>query len=415
MTAVVRSATRFVEACSSAWANLERHRARSLLVALSTAIGGATLVLLLALGDSTVRAMTSGVEAIGGKHVMIILPAQNERGDAAVYDKGLTREDAEALAARVPGVSRAEYFSEIKNQTAFARGRAVDVDVGIGATYRSWNMADMAEGRDVTDDASEREIVLCSALARDWFGSAAAAIHQDVLLWNHAYRVVGVTGEKGYLGVSVGGLRKRKAVFVSSAAARSAEGIEHGGFIALRDDGTIDHALLARTIAPLLTGRHAGEQDFEIFDVAAQLRQFEPIFLSLRALSAVLSGIALLIAGTGIANTLLASVHERTGELGVVRALGATVGDVRREVLVESALIGALGGLAGGLAGFVLAYGASAIVARSVPEWPAEVSAWTVPLATLVTTAMGTSVGMYPARVASRLSIVECLRQKGAG
>lgn len=411
---VVRFVVRVVETFRSAWTNLTRHTGRSSLVALSTALGAATLVVLQVLGDSTVSTLVSGVEAVGGKHVLLVFETPNKRGSAALYDKGVSFEDAARLRARVPGIARVEYFTERSNQTAVVDGRGVDVDVGIGAPYRSWVASGMATGRDVSDEHAAREVVLCNALARDWFGSAEAAIHGQVLLWNHAYRVVGVAGEKGHLGLGVGGLRKQKSVFVSAAAA-SAEGIEESGFIAIVDDGTVDHALLKRTVEPLLAARHAGESDFEIIDFAAQLRNFEAFFVALRILSAVLSSMALLIAGTGIANTLLASVHERTSELGICRALGATIGDVRREVLSESALIGALGGLAGALAGFVAAYGASALVVRFVPEWSAEVNPWTVPVATLVSTVMGTVVGLYPARLASQLSVIECLRQRSAG
>ena len=161
----------------------------------------------------------------------------------------------------------------------------------------------------------------------------------------------------------------------------------------------------ARAIDRLLAQLHAGAEDYELVVPEALLEQSRRTQRLFNLVMGSIAGISLLVGGIGITNIMLATVLERTREIGVRRAVGARRRDIVRQFLVESFAISALGGLIGIAVGLGIA---RAIAAAA--GWPTLVTPWSILLATGVAMAAGIVSGIYPARRAAALDPIEALR-----
>jgi putative ABC transport system permease protein len=155
----------------------------------------------------------------------------------------------------------------------------------------------------------------------------------------------------------------------------------------------------------LLDRLHGGERDYELVVPEALLEQSQRTQRLFNIVMGAIAGISLLVGGIGIANIMLASVFERTHEIGVRRAVGARRVDIRTLFLVESFSISVLGGLAGIIMGVVISKG----VALSA-GWPTVVTPWSVILAFGVSITVGIGSGLYPALRAAALNPIDALR-----
>jgi putative ABC transport system permease protein len=151
-------------------------------------------------------------------------------------------------------------------------------------------------------------------------------------------------------------------------------------------------------MAPLLDLLHGGVDDYRIIVPEALLEQSRATKRLFNLVMGAIAGISLLVGGIGIMNIMLASILERTREIGVRRALGARRRDIRFQFLVESFSISLIGGLAGIAAGLAIAYGVA-----SYADWPTVVTVPSVLLATLVSVGVGVLSGLYPAARAAEL------------
>jgi len=166
-------------------------------------------------------------------------------------------------------------------------------------------------------------------------------------------------------------------------------------------------AIVTKLVNSILSRRHAGVEDYEVVVPESLLRQSQKTQRIFNIVMGAIAGISLLVGGIGIMNIMLATVLERTREIGVRRAVGATQNDIMRQFLVEAVticLIGCVIGLATGL-----------ILARAISfyaDWPTVVSAYSIVLAVSVSTTVGVVFGLYPARKAAQLDPIEALRHE---
>ncbi len=160
-----------------------------------------------------------------------------------------------------------------------------------------------------------------------------------------------------------------------------------------------------RALETLLDRLHAGVDDFELVVPEALLEQSRRTQRLFNIVMGCIAGISLLVGGIGIMNIMLATVLERTREIGVRRAVGARRGDIRSQFLVESFSISVLGGLAGVGMGVAIARGVAAYA-----DWPTVVTPLSILLSTGVSVAVGLVSGIYPAVRAARLDPIEALR-----
>ncbi|HYR29459.1 MAG TPA: FtsX-like permease family protein, partial [Thermoanaerobaculia bacterium] len=158
-------------------------------------------------------------------------------------------------------------------------------------------------------------------------------------------------------------------------------------------------------IEPLLSRLHGGADDYEVVIPEALLEQSRQTQRIFNIVMGSIAGISLLVGGIGIMNIMLASVLERTREIGVRRAIGATRKDIRAQFVIESFAISLLGGVAGIIIGIVLAR-----VVGAYAGWPTVITTWSLLLSTGVSVSVGLVSGIYPATRAAELNPVEALR-----
>lgn len=403
----------WLEALRTGWHAMLAQRLRTLLTAATVALGAAAIACLVSLSSSVFATILSGVEAVGGHHMIFVQPREPKEAKSRPTDGRLTLEDAAALRQRVPGLEDLAYLMSHRNVVLQNGGRKADVDVAVGSSYRRFLHHDVAWGRDLPSEqraSRERELLLSEPIAKKLFDDPQGAIGQEVLLWGHRYRVVGVTKDRGLFGFNMGGADKERVVYLTASAAIHQEGWEPQGYMVMLSNGTVSHDLQIRIANSILLHRHEGVDDFEFYDLQELLSTFDKVFLLLKGVFALVGGVGLLLAGVGIMNVLLASVRQRVAELGVCRAIGATRKDIERQLLMESTLIAIAGGTAGTLAGVSITAVAGLALASSMPGWVTDISPMAAVTALVGAFAAGIGFGLIPARKAARLPIISCLR-----
>ena len=395
---------RSADALHYAGAALRGHSLRSLLIVLAMAIGVGAVVVLTALGEGA-RGYVIGQFASLGTNLLIVLPGRSETGGAGVAmsvsgtPRDLTLEDAAALrrsalvrrvAPLVVGSARASHGPLERDVVVF--GSSAEL-----LPIRKWSLA---SGRFLPAGDWSRATPVCvlgARIARELF-PAQAVLGQWLRIGDRRFRVIGVMAPEGRsIGVDVEDL-----VIVPVAAAQQ-----------LFDTASLFRTLVEarhresipavkRFIIDTLRARHQGEEDVTVITQDAVLSTFDRI---LHALTLTLGGIAaisLVVAGILVMNVMLVAVSQRTAEIGLLKALGASARTVLLLFLTEAALLSTLGAAAGLLLGLA----GSRLLAVLYPQVPFASPPWAVAAGLGVALFTGILFGTQPARRAARLDPV---------
>jgi len=246
---------------------------------------------------------------------------------------------------------------------------------------------------------TKRVAVLGYQLAQDLFPHTSP-LGQRIKIGDHRFTVIGVAPKKGG-GGNMGPSLDQRVYLPFKAAWLLTEEKKFNFFLAkAKNQSAIDPAKEA--IKATLRQRYQ-EEDFSVLDQTEILQVIGKILNAITLALAGIAAISLIVGGVGIMNTMYASVAERTREVGLRKALGATNRAIRNQFLLESILLS----LSGGLIGLILSLISSQIINHF---FPTRITLWSVGLAITVSSLVGTIFGLAPARRASRLSPVEALR-----
>lgn len=384
---------------------LRSHRLRSFLSMLGIAIGVAAVILLTSIGEGT-RAYIVAQSTQFGTNILGINPGKTKTlgipGVLGGTTRKLTIDDAEAL-RRIPGVETVVPFAMGSARVAAGeRGRSVPV---FGATpeiatlYRFgarqgsfWPAGDPRRGGPYT--------VLGPKLARELFGEASP-LGEWVRIAGGRFRVVGVMEPKGQMM----GFDIDDVAYVPVASAMTLFNLDELFEIDLIYSRAGDARRVEEAVRALLTERH-GEEDFTVTSQEAMLEVFGNVMDVITMAIGAIAGISLLVGATGILTMMWIAVGERTSEIGLVRSLGATRGQVQRLFLLEAAALSTLGGAFG----VALGLGGGAALRLAVPGLPVETPLLFVAAGLAVSLATGLVAGVAPARRAAALDPGEALR-----
>jgi putative ABC transport system permease protein len=394
---------------------LRAHKFRSALTVLSITIGAFSVVVMSSLAKSGISTIARGIEDVGGARMVIFFPKPPERAERkrASYFRGLTMEDAEALRGRVPGARYFEMHGELGQRDVrhgVAEPRSADLVAGNQDFLDTFTMK-LAAGRNLDRediDGRRKVALLGDGVAGALFSSAEEALGKVVRVGVESFRVVGVVSKVKRFGIGFG-FDWNDFVLVPI----SLRGEADQAALIVVTNGTEHNEMAKRVAFALLTDRHRGVDDFQVFDVGAMTEKFYAVFRIMQIIVAFIASIALLVGGVGVMNILLVSVSERVREIGLRKAIGASDVAIGAQFLFESALLSALGGLVGVAAGSLAAQIVGRVIRSSEETWVPVLSVEAIVGAVCASTLIGVFFGLLPARKASRLTVVDCLRAAG--
>lgn len=384
--------------------------ARSALTTLGIVIGVAAVILITSLGNGVQGQITGQLNDLG-PNLITVAPGSggaSEAGASPDDDGGgpgggaaavstLTTKDADAVAA-LPSVSAA---SPSVSVTLPIEGAGYSFS-GVAPSYEKISSVKLDTGRFVEGD---KELVLTAAAAKDLLNSGPkGAIGETVSLGSKEYEVVGISKES-----TGGGFAAQPAAsYMSVDDALALSGAENISQIVALAGNPDTVAATADDISAELKARHGGAEDFSVTTQEQLLSSFTQITDILTVGLAGIAGISLLVGGIGVMNIMLVSVTERTREIGVRKALGASNADVLSQFLLEAVLLSVFGGLVG----IAVGVGVSALLPTLSANLPTAVTLNSVWLASGVSVLIGVVFGVLPAYRSARLQPVEALRRE---
>ncbi len=383
---------------------------RASLLVLAMAIGVAAVVVLTALGDGARRYVMNEFSSLGS-NLVIVLPGRSETGGFnpgnAITNtpRDLTIDDAQALQRASAVVRVAPLVIGTSEISAGGKLREVMV-AGTTAQYVELRNLGLAQGRflahgDWRRGASEAVI---GAKVRDEIFGSAPSLGQLVRLGDRRFRIVGVLAASGQ-GL---GMNTDELVFVPVSLAQAMFNSNTLFRILIEANGRNAIEAAKRQVADIIRLRHEGEQDVTVITQDAVLATFDRLLGALTLGVAGIAAISLAVAGILVMNVMLVSVTQRTGEIGLLKALGATGSTIRQVFLTEAAMLS----LAGALVGFALGHLGAAVIRQLYPTFPAYPPDWAV-LAGLGTALVtGILFGVLPARRAAQLDPVQALAKR---
>ncbi|MDA1334792.1 MAG: ABC transporter permease [bacterium] len=410
----------FKNILKSALKSLLRHKSRSLLTILGIVIGIMSITIIVSAGNSATHLITGELQSLGSD-IIWIEPGREPEGPTEFAQTALTNtikeRDIRALQKKsnVPGALEVVPAVSIPGSISYR-----------GETYRPLMMGFSAEFMSTVFDLEpkegflfgeaaiadkERVAVLGASVAEELFGSDSA-VGKIVKIKDQNFRVTGVLAEGGQvLFFDIGEL----VIVPYSTAQTYLTGTDHYNEVWVRvadvanTDSTVED--IKATIRELHGISDPDKDDFHVLTQANLLDQTSGIIDIMTNAVAAIAAIALLVGGVGIMNIMLVSVTERTREIGLRKALGATTKDIMRQFLTEAVLLTSAGGILGVASGALIVFLLSlAITAFAGFAWSFQFSIPAATLGVLISSLVGLVFGLYPARKASERSPIEALR-----
>lgn len=386
---------------------LLQNRRRSGLSLLGVAIGVIAVVSLTAIGEGALRYVTGQFASLGSS-LVIVVPGKNETTGGVPHGIGgipndLTMEDAVAIERHVQEVRVAVPITLGTDAVAFEeRSRQTPV-IGATAEFERIQLLEMALGTFLPEGDIDRGApvaVLGHTVAEELF-DAANPLGESVRIGGWRMRVVGVLARRG----TQIGLKLDESVFVPAATGMRMGNRSSLSRIMLDLHPRADPERAIDRVTALLSERH-DEEDFTCISQDAVLDSLASILHVLTLVLAGIAAVSLAVAGIGIMNVMLVSVSERTDEVGLLKALGASRRQILTIFLLEAILLSALGGLVG----LGLGLGLVRLGVAFYPAVPAVTPLWAIASVLGLSLATGVIFGVLPAWRAARLDPVAALQ-----
>ncbi|MBI1760525.1 MAG: ABC transporter permease [Acidobacteria bacterium] len=391
---------------------------RSFLTVLGIVIGVTVVIAVASILTGMRRSIINMVEEYGTNNIYAFHlstgPQVGDRDRAEYYRKPLTPEDADAIRAQadaVEAVANAGFLWMVDRTIKYNGVSYKQGDLqGVSSQYERVANISLTEGRFISpvDDEHRRNVMVVGVNAAEALFPHQSTIAGRTVAWlGKEFEVIGVLEKRksGFFGEN----EEDNAVFVPFETARKLAPRSEWMMMNIRaKSGRLADAYdQVEQILRRQRGLKFNEpNNFDLNTADRIVKQFDSITAAIGIFAIAISAVGLLVGGIGVMNIMLVSVTERTREIGVRKALGATRRDIVRQFLFEAMTLTFLGGLLGVL----LAIGVSYILMWAVPAIPATIPLWAVGTGVSVSILVGLIFGVWPARKASRLDPIECLR-----
>lgn len=408
----------FLEVVSMSIEALWSNRLRTSLTMLGVVIGIASVIMVTSVGQGVQKATEQQIQALG-TNVMLVLAGVARTGgisQGAGTASTLTWQDAQAIAQQVPAAESVTAFLQRGGQVVYGSQNESTTILGVELNYPDVKEIHPQTGRFFTQqdlDNANAVVVLGSAVRDSLFSSGESAIGASVRIQNGLYTVLGVMESKG----SVGGQDQDDRVYIPLTTmssrivgSNSLNGKAISGFwLKATDQAQLEAAQFQ--VTNLLRIRHninpPNPDDFRISNQVDIINTFTNVVGLFTVLVSAIAGISLIVGGIGIANIMLVSVVERTREIGVRKAIGATNGAVLSQFLTEAIVVSILGGALGITIGISLTF-----IASTAFKFPFVISVLSIVAGLVLALTVGLIAGVIPARNAARLDPITALRSE---
>jgi putative ABC transport system permease protein len=390
---------------------LARNKMRSALTMLGIIIGVAAVIAMVGVGQGAQHKVQDQIQAMG-TNLLYVSSGNVTRGGIRMGSgatKTLVEDDMKAILREVPGASMAAPGSTASAQVVFDNQNWFTRVTGTEPQFldiRSWPLAAGAEFTMDDVNRSAMVAVIGDTVRKNLFPSSDP-VGQTIRIGNLPFEVVGVLSAKGQSGM---GQDQDDTILIPiTTLQKKISGQDWLQFIMVSAASQQASYAAQQQISSLLRDRHrirpGQDDDFMVRNLADVAELADQQAQVMTMLLASIAGVSLIVGGIGIMNIMLVSVTERTREIGIRMAIGATEQDVQRQFLTESVVLSLLGGTIGILVGV----GASLIITK-VLGWAVLVSPTAIAAAVAFSMGVGVFFGFYPARKAARLDPIEALR-----
>ncbi|MCC6693985.1 MAG: ABC transporter permease [Candidatus Hydrogenedentes bacterium] len=389
--------------------SLAQNKVRSLLTMLGVIIGVMSVILLISLGEGA-QAYVAKEFAGMGSNILIVTPGKQETSGMMPLVAGsfrkLTYENSKEIDRKAVGVRAVSPV--VLGAGAVQKGdrRRNTMVLAVTPAFEVVRNLHAQVGRFISAQDIEKNSKVCilgTQVAEELFG-IDNPLNQSVSINRTKHTVVGILEHKGVtLGINVDDL----VIVPLPSGQQMFYGGEDKLFqIVVRANSPEDVKLATESIREILTAAHDYVEDFTITDQTSILSTLDNIFTAMKVMLAGIAGISLLVGGIGIMNIMLVSVRERTREVGIRKAVGATRHDIGMQFAIESVTLSSIGGTLG----IALGYFGTFTIRLIYPPLPVFTSGWAIVLAFFFSMSVGVFFGAYPAYKASGVDPVEALR-----
>jgi len=397
---------------------LSGNKVRTGLTMLGIVIGIGSVIAMIAIGSGAQASIQNSIQSIGSNLIIVSPGQQRGVGTAVSAGRGsaqtLTSEDELAIKQNVTTAKAVEPELSRRSQV-YAKGTNTNTQVlGTDQNYPEVRNLNIDQGSFISAEqvtTLARVAVLGPTTRDDLFGQGANAVGESIKINNMNFKVIGITQSKG----GTGFFNQDDMIFIPISVAQhflvglNTYGQSYLSTIGIEADTANDMSTVQQQVTELLLERHhisdATLADFTVTNQADAVATASSVTNTFTMLLASIAGISLIVGGIGIMNMMLTTVTERTREIGLRKAIGATRSDINLQFLLEAVLLTFVGGIIGIIFGWILS-----LILSNFAGLSTQISIFSIILAFGVSAAIGLVFGYYPAHRASRLNPIEALR-----
>ncbi|NLA42688.1 ABC transporter permease [Candidatus Saccharibacteria bacterium] len=395
--------------------SLRSNRLRTRLTVLGITLGVACMTTIMALSFGAIKLIDKQVDSLGGNLIVIRPGAQQDK--RSIHDiaspgnndsfsvSSLTEKDFATVSGMKNVAKAAPLMSvsgSVKSQHESVNDATIVATTPDLATVSNLKVRD---GQFIDSITNANTAVIGNQLSVDLFGTNQS-IGQTFKIRNRTFTVIGVLKTIN-TAVNYNNFNLNKTAIINLESGKKFnEGVAHIRQINIQAKNPNKIPELTNEIRKSIKKQHDNEEDFRVLSGSDISKPTSEVFTAIGAATSVVAVVSLIIGGIGIMNIMLVSVAERTREIGIRKAVGASNFHISMQFMIESLAMS----LSGGIAGFILGYAAAFLVSTILPFNPGF--EWYIPVISLgISAIIGTTFGMYPAIRAARKNPIEALRQ----
>ena len=394
-----------------AFSALMANKMRSLLTMLGIIIGVGAVIAMVSIGMGVRNNIQQSIASLGSNMLIVMPGAENRTGvrGGAGSKTTLEDEDADAIKAKIGGIDNVSAMVSGSYQVVFGNSNWKTSVQGVSPDYMDIRSLEVESGIFITEHdmvKRNRVAVIGSTVSENLFGGSNP-VGQNIRINNQPFKIIGVLKKKGQS--SLGQDQDDVIIVPMTTAQERMLGVNYVHSINVQVSSPDIMDEVQEDIETLLRQRHhiakGQEDDFNVRNLTSLMETMDSTTAMITMLLGAVAGISLLVGGIGIMNIMMVSVTERTREIGIRKALGATFRNIMMQFLIESVVIGIIGGVIGIFMGCTLS-----IAVAEFFNFNTVITL--LPIAVSFSFAVGTGLffGIYPARKAAKLDPIEALR-----